>query len=117
MWPESSRSWASTSRRCAVVLASLEPVLTLRQPLPLYLAQALGVLQDLGADDFSLDRFHARLAPLQESWQPVQKDHWKQRTYFLDRLVTTKHRSLQRHFAAGTNAIIECVLARLILTS
>ena len=37
------------------------------QPVPLYLGQALGVLQDLGADGFSLDEFYRRLAPVQEA--------------------------------------------------
>ena len=78
--------------------------------MPLYLSQVLGVLQDLGADSFSMSEFLARLEPLKAHWLPTQKEMWAQRTYLLDRIVTTKHRSFTRHFVEGSNVIIERVV-------
>ena len=65
------------------------------------------MLQDLGADNFSLAAFYRRLEPVQEAWSTTQRDMWTQRTYLLERVLSKTEPSFTCHFQAGANVVIE----------
>ena len=76
------------------------------QTIPLYLSQALAVLEELGQDNFSLDAFREQLEPLQALWSDVQRDHFNQRMYLLNRVIS-QGSSVTQYFGPGKLVIID----------